>query len=168
MKSFTKWPAGTFGSFPVYKLFTTRSASPSKHTLQKPSSGAKIAALRAAIISKISTDVGMGTFLDKAANNRPSLLQMSTPMPPACSSSNTALSKFTFTEPSSEGYHRTGPTLVWDSFRCFPCWNSCNRVKADWASFETSKAGSLCLSLFLRIHINHAIMANPSKLFPSA
>lgn len=142
-KSFTKSPARTFESFPICKLFTTSSTSPSKHTLWKPSSRTKIAALQAASISKVSIDVGMGTFSDRAANTYPSLLRMTTPMPPSCSSPNTALSKFTFTKPSGGGCHRTDPALLCGSCHCFPCWNSSNRVEADWASFELGKASSL-------------------------
>ena len=76
-------------------------------------------------------------------------------------------SKLALTEFPDEGCHRTelGLILITDPY--FPCWNSANRVEAEWATLEQGWGLSFNLSLFLCIQISHTIISNNSRLFPS-
>ena len=135
-------------------------------TLSKPSSLAKMRALRAANTSTISTEVGRGINCVVAAITRPWLFRMMERRPASACSLKTASTKLILTQSEGGGFH-----LMRDwTGRGFggvavASWNSWRASLALELSSFRSATSSPNLSLFLLNQIWLTSIANKSVLW---
>ena len=157
------WPTAKERSdFPQIAL-TIISESPSTKTLSKPSSFAKTKALRAAITSTVSTEVGRGIFCERAAKTNPAESRTTTPRPAKDWVENKAPSKLTFTKPGGGGFQRTERAVL-GIFGCTGrSWlNSWTSERAWSGIFPRVGAATPSAALFLSIQIREMVLAKVS------
>ena len=102
--SLSRWPHDGWDKHWFFLVEMDTSESPSKTELCMPNSWTKWIALRAASVSRTCIQEGKGIISTKVAKTSPWESQTTTPMPAAFRSSNTAPSKFVFTELAVGGF----------------------------------------------------------------